>query len=117
MSGGSMSTTTPRPTVAVTLKPLDVFDSAALAGGRRQHGEVMVASLATIYKKLKFLTNENLGWGRIHLPEIELQTTAAWLTVDPAIVAVGPGRAGGGTSSTSPWSVPAGRCRPWRASC
>jgi len=74
---------------AVTLKPIDVFDSAALAGGRRQHGEVMVASLATIYKKLKFVTNENLGWGRIHLPEIELQTTAAWLTVDPAIVAGG----------------------------
>ena len=68
--------------VAVTLKPLDVFAEAAVAGGRRLHGEVMVASLATIYKKLKFGTNENIGWGRIHLPEIELQTTAYWLTVD-----------------------------------
>jgi DEAD/DEAH box helicase domain-containing protein len=77
--------------VAVTLKPLDTFGSAPLPGGTREYGEVMVASLATIYKKLKFLTNENLGWGRIHLPEIELQTTAAWLTVDPAIVAPGPG--------------------------
>ena len=47
-----------------------------MTGGRRAHGEVMVASLATIYKKLKFVTNENIGWGRIHLPEIELQTTA-----------------------------------------
>ena len=77
----------------------------------------MVASLATIYKKLKFLTNENLGWGRIHLPEIELQTTAAWLTVDPAIVAAGPGGPGGGMSSTWPWSAPAGPSRPWPASC
>ena len=77
--------------VAVTLKPLDVFASAALPGGTREHGEVMVASLATIYKKLKFVTNENLGWGRIHLPEIELQTTAAWLTLDPAIVTTGNG--------------------------
>ncbi|HEY7828585.1 MAG TPA: Zn-binding domain-containing protein, partial [Candidatus Limnocylindrales bacterium] len=76
---------------AVTLKPLDVFASAGLPGGRREHGEVMVASLATIYKKLKFITNENLGWGRIHLPEIELQTTAAWLTLDPAQVTTGPG--------------------------
>ncbi len=66
----------------VTLKPLDVFASAAVTGGVRRHGEVMVASLATIYKKLKFVTNENLGWGRIHLPEIELQTTAYWLTAD-----------------------------------
>ncbi len=65
---------------AVTLKPLDVFAEEPAAGGARAHGEVMVASLATIYKKLKFVTNENLGWGRIHLPEIELQTTAYWLT-------------------------------------
>ncbi|MEK6719473.1 MAG: DEAD/DEAH box helicase [Chloroflexota bacterium] len=65
---------------AVTLKPLDVFAESDAVGGTRVHGEVMVASLATIYKKLKFVTNENLGWGRIHLPEIELQTTAYWLT-------------------------------------
>jgi len=67
---------------AVTLKPLDVFAEATAPAGSRVHGEVMVASLATIYKKLKFVTNENLGWGRIHLPEIELQTTAYWLTAD-----------------------------------
>jgi len=65
---------------AVTLKPLDTFAQELAPGGSRAHGEVMVASLATIYKKLKFGTNENLGWGRIHLPEIELQTTAYWLT-------------------------------------
>jgi DEAD/DEAH box helicase domain-containing protein len=65
---------------AVTLKPLDAFAEEPAPGGARSHGEVMVASLATIYKKLKFGTNENLGWGRIHLPEIELQTTAYWLT-------------------------------------
>jgi DEAD/DEAH box helicase domain-containing protein len=76
---------------AVTLKPLDVFADAATSGGRRVHGEVMVASLATIYKKLKFVTNENLGWGRIHLPEIELQTTASWLVVGPEAASVGPG--------------------------
>ncbi len=67
---------------AITLKPLDIFATAETPGGRRIHGEVMVASLATIYKKLKFVTNENLGWGRIHLPEIELQTTAYWITAD-----------------------------------
>jgi DEAD/DEAH box helicase domain-containing protein len=76
---------------AVTLKPLDVFGEAAMTGGRRVHGEVMVASLATIYKKLKFVTNENIGWGRIHLPEIELQTTAAWLVIGPEAADVGPG--------------------------
>jgi DEAD/DEAH box helicase domain-containing protein len=67
---------------AVTLKPLDVFASAPATAGRRVHGEVMVASLVTLFKKLKFGTDENVGWGPIDLPELELQTTAYWLTVD-----------------------------------
>jgi len=67
---------------AVTLKPLDIFADAAAVGGRRIHGEVMVASLVTLFKKLKFLTDENVGWGPIDLPELELQTTAYWLTAE-----------------------------------
>jgi DEAD/DEAH box helicase domain-containing protein len=67
---------------AVTLKPLDVFDEAPAPGGRRVHGEVMVASLVTLFKKLKFGTDENVGWGPIDLPELELQTTAYWLTAE-----------------------------------
>ena len=67
---------------AVTLKPLDVFAEEPVTSGRRVHGEVMVASLVTLYKKLKFVTDENVGWGTIDLPELELQTTAYWLTAD-----------------------------------
>ena len=67
---------------AVTLKPLEVFAEAPATGGRRIHGEVMVASLVTLFKKLKFLTDENVGWGPIDLPELELQTTAYWLTAE-----------------------------------
>ncbi|MCI0344398.1 MAG: DEAD/DEAH box helicase [Chloroflexi bacterium] len=67
---------------AVTLKPLDVFGEAPTAAGRRVHGEVMVASLVTLFKKLKFVSDENVGWGPIDLPEIELQTTASWLTAE-----------------------------------
>ena len=69
---------------AVTLKPLDVFAHGPAIGGTRVHGEVMVASLVTLYKKLKFVTDENVGWGPIDLPEIELQTTAYWLTAEGA---------------------------------
>jgi DEAD/DEAH box helicase domain-containing protein len=69
---------------AVTLKPLEVFAEAPSTGGRRLHGEVMVASLVTMFKKLKFVTDENVGWGPIDLPELELQTTAYWLTADEA---------------------------------
>ncbi len=69
---------------AVTLKPLEVFGEAPATGGSRKHGEVMVASLVTLFKKLKFITDENVGWGPIDLPELELQTTAYWLTADRA---------------------------------
>ena len=72
---------------AVTLKPLDVFAEAPATGGRRIHGEVMVASLVTLFKKLKFITDENVGWGPIDLPELELQTTAYWLTAEALRVA------------------------------
>ena len=60
----------------------------------------MVASLVTLFKKLKFVTDENVGWGPIDLPELELQTTAYWLTVAGGQPSAG--RAGGATSSTSP---------------
>ncbi len=73
--------------LAVTLKPLDVFAQADLGDAARAHGEVMVSSLATIYKKLKMDTHENLGWGRIHLPETELHSTAWWLSLSPAATA------------------------------
>ena len=69
---------------AVTLKPLDVFAESPAPGGRRAHGEVMVASLVTLFKKLKFGTDENVGWGPIDLPELELQTTAYWFTAEGA---------------------------------
>ncbi len=51
------------------------------------HGEVLVSALPTIYKKIRLYTHENVGWGRIHLPEQELQTTAFWLTVDGRVAA------------------------------
>ncbi len=69
---------------AVTLKPLDVFAESSVTGGRRWHGEVMVASLVTLFKKLKFVSDENVGWGPIDLPELELQTTAYWVTTEEA---------------------------------
>ena len=43
------------------------------------HGEVAVHAMATIFKKIKFGTHENIGWGPIHLPEEELHTDAAWI--------------------------------------
>jgi DEAD/DEAH box helicase domain-containing protein len=67
--------------LAVTLKPLETFASAPALAAERAHGEVMVSSIATLFKKLRLETHENLGWGKIHLPEIELHTTSYWVAL------------------------------------
>lgn len=46
----------------------------------KSFGEVTVRTVVAKYKKIKFETHENVGWGEIHLPEQELQTEAYWLT-------------------------------------
>jgi DEAD/DEAH box helicase domain-containing protein len=70
--------------LGVTLKVLEVFDTADEgAAGKRQRGEVMVAWKVTMFKKLKFHTHENVGWGSISIPEQQMHTTATWL-VPPA---------------------------------
>jgi len=43
------------------------------------HGDVRVTEAAVLYKKVRFHTHENLGSGRIHLPEQEMHTTAFWV--------------------------------------
>jgi DEAD/DEAH box helicase domain-containing protein len=45
------------------------------------YGEVEVARRAVGYKKIKFYTQENLGWGDIALPEDLYHTQAVWFTV------------------------------------
>jgi len=44
-------------------------------------GEVHVTTLATLYKKIRFYTRENLGAEEIHLPPEELDTDAFVLTM------------------------------------
>ena len=72
--------------LGITLKVLEVFDEADTPhAGKRQRGEVMVAWKVTMFKKLKYHTHENVGWGSISVPEQEMHTTATWL-VPPAAV-------------------------------
>jgi DEAD/DEAH box helicase domain-containing protein len=66
--------------LAVRLRVLDVLQEQAAQDGKLVHrtGEVMVNAMATLFKKIKFDTHENLGWGKIHLPEAELHTVGYW---------------------------------------
>src|SRR2546426_11843430 len=63
----------------------------AVMGGRppqelaRHYGELKITSLASMFKKIRFHTHENIGAGPIHLPEQTLHTTGYWISVDAGL--------------------------------
>lgn len=59
---------------------LEKFDEARSEGQaiERGWGEVRVATRFTGYKKLRFKTFENIGYGELNLPDLEKHTTAYW---------------------------------------
>ncbi|MBP3371014.1 MAG: DEAD/DEAH box helicase [Clostridia bacterium] len=64
----------------VDVKVLDVFTEREMPNRLDMHGEVLVNSLVTVFKKIKFETHENVGWGQVHLPEMTMHTQASWYT-------------------------------------
>jgi DEAD/DEAH box helicase domain-containing protein len=44
-------------------------------------GEVAVVEKVVGYKKIKFFTHENAGYGDVRLPEMQMHTTSFWLTI------------------------------------
>lgn len=63
------------------LKILDQFDSAANAVGSAALGEVHLLRRVAGYKKIRYYTHENVGFGKINLPDQEMHTTAVWWRV------------------------------------
>ena len=67
---------------------IDYTDVSILEGFERkqgegifyEHGEVRVATRIVGYKKIKFYTLENLGYGKIELPDLQFHTTSYWIT-------------------------------------
>ena len=66
----------------------DRIAARARRGGNaaRAHGDVLVRSQVVGFKKIKFFTNENVGDGKLELPENEMHTTAFWITLERALL-------------------------------
>ena len=65
---------------------LEEFDQALVGVKEREHctasahhGEVRLNRQIVGFKKIKFYTNENVGAGKLSMPEQEMHTTAFWL--------------------------------------
>ncbi|EPZ42997.1 DEAD/DEAH box helicase [Alicyclobacillus acidoterrestris] len=70
--------------LAVRLQVLDQLASTQEGPASHTFGELAVNATPTLFKKIKFDTHENLGWGRIYLPEAELHTVGYWVSWEPA---------------------------------
>ncbi len=60
--------------------------SGSGAGVAAGVGEVSVVEKVVGYKKIKFHTHENAGYGDVRLPEMQMHTSGFWLTVAEDVV-------------------------------
>ena len=77
-------------TDAMTYTHVRVIDSFAKTLHRGvivEHGEVQVVRKVAGYKKIKFYTLENLGFGEVNLPEKDMHTTSYWFTIPKDLLA------------------------------
>jgi DEAD/DEAH box helicase domain-containing protein len=70
------------------VRVLDLADEESIPGPAvRAHGDVLVRSQVVGFKKIKFFTNENVGAGKLEMPENEMHTTAFWITLKRTLLA------------------------------
>ncbi len=69
------------------VKVLEEFENEEMAGARRLYGDVLVNRQIVGFKKIKFYTMENVGAGKLSMPEQEMHTTAFWLHFPAAFLA------------------------------
>lgn len=68
------------------LKVLESFDTATAGEGVCDHGEVHVVRRVAGYKKIRYYTHENIGYGPVTLPDLEMHTTAVWWRLPQAVL-------------------------------
>jgi DEAD/DEAH box helicase domain-containing protein len=64
------------------LEATGTSDASAASANSHSHGDVLVRSQVVGFKKIKFFTNENIGDGKLELPENEMHTTSYWITLE-----------------------------------
>ena len=66
------------------LKILERFEETKRALHAVAQGEVHLVKRITGFKKIRYYSHENVGYGNIDLPDQEMHTTAVWWQVNPA---------------------------------
>ena len=68
------------------LKILDSFERHPTDCTFTSQGEVHLVRRVPGYKKIRYYTHENIGYGKINLPDQEMHTTAVWWQLNPQVL-------------------------------
>ena len=78
-------------TDAITHRQVSVLEVSALrplGAGEAGRGDVQVDERVVGFKKIKFQTHENVGYGEVDLPPLELVTQGLWLSANTRSVGI-----------------------------
>ena len=65
---------------------LEEVKGANLGQARAALGDVSLVEKVVGFKRIKYHTHENVGYGEVQLPEMQMHTTSFWLTISAQMV-------------------------------
>ena len=68
------------------LKVLETFEEEKRQSAASAHGEVHLVRRVAGFKKIRYYSHENIGYGNVNLPDQEMHTTALWWCLRPHVL-------------------------------
>lgn len=73
-----------QPTVSTSISPIDILDTTRHPSYDVSLGEVRIIERVTGFKKIRYGSHENLGYGEVDLPEIRMEVFSIWIEITPS---------------------------------
>lgn len=74
------------PSQTTSVHRIETLAESTVMGGQKAYGEIKVIRQVVGYRKLRWYTAENLGYGEVQLPPYELNTTGYWIRIANATI-------------------------------
>ncbi len=71
----------------VEVRIMETEESRELTHADLSHGEVVITEKVVGFKKVRFYTSENVGYGEVKLPELTMHTMGSWFSVKQSTLA------------------------------
>ena len=71
----------------VEVRIIETDNSRNLPNASVSHGEIVVTEKVVGFKKVRFYTSENVGYGQVNLPELTMHTMGCWASISDDVIA------------------------------